>query len=172
MKSNYIYKGRVLNLKIDDIKLPNKKIVKHEIVEHQGSVAILAIDNDEVLLVKQYRSPFKSEVLEIPAGIIEFGEKSYEAGLRELQEETGAYTNKLVYLGEVYPSPGYTDEIVHLYFTDQVEIKKPNPDEDEFIKVERVKFSKVLQMIEEGKIVDAKTIIAILKYKLIKGGLR
>lgn len=172
IKSKYIFRGKVVNLRVDDVKLINDNLAIREVVEHIGGVGILAIKDEEVYLVKQYRYPYLEEVLEIPAGKLEKDEQPYDTALRELKEEVGIVTDKLVYYGEVYPSPGYTNEIIRLYFTSDFTISISKPDDDEILDVIKIPLCDVLDLIDKGNIKDAKTIIAILMYqrKVLKYG--
>jgi ADP-ribose pyrophosphatase len=167
IKVNYIYQGKILNLRRDDVELDNKTITSREFVEHQASVAVVAIQGDYVWMVKQFRYPYLLSVLEIPAGKLEIGETPEQAGLRELREETGIITNALTSLGCIYPSPGYTNEVIYLYLTNDFVLGDIQLDENEILSLEKVRLSKAYQMINDGTIKDAKTIIALLKYKLL-----
>lgn len=165
VNSNYIYQGRIINLRKDEVRLVNGKIVTREVVEHLGAVAILAIKDNHIYLVKQFRYPFEEELLEIIAGKLEINESPFDTAIRELIEEAGIIPDRLISLGKIYPSPGYGNEIIHLFFTDEFEITDNSPDEDEFLETHVLHINDVLRMIDEGKIVDAKTIAAIYKYQ-------
>src|SRR5690606_4980625 len=109
MKTEKIYEGKMLNLRIDTVELPDKKYSKREIVEHPGAVAIVPITEEgEVILVKQYRKAVEKELLEIPAGKLEIGEEPRETAIRELKEETGFSSAKIEYITEFYTSAGFT----------------------------------------------------------------
>ncbi|WP_034429000.1 NUDIX hydrolase, partial [Caldisalinibacter kiritimatiensis] len=115
MKSEKIYEGKILNLRIDTVELPDKKYTKREIVEHPRAVAIVPITaKGEIILVKQYRKPVEKELLEIPAGKLEVGEEPKTCAIRELKEETGVTANKLTYLFEFFTSPGFSNEKMYL----------------------------------------------------------
>jgi len=162
-----IYEGKVLSLSIYTVPV-NKRKVAREIVEHRGAAAILAIDKGKILLVKQYRFPH-GYVLEIPAGTLEKGEKPRKCAFRELKEETGHVAKKMIPLIKYYPSIGYNTELIHCFVA--MGIKKSGKlklDADEIISVVKVDFKKVLQMILSGKIVDSKTICAVLTYAMKK----
>lgn len=167
-KSEYIYKGKILTLRKDLVILPNKKEATREIIEHNGGVCVLAIKDDIVSLVKQYRHPYEKEILELPAGKLEMNEDPYEAGIRELEEEVGIKTKKLCSLGYSYPSPGYSNEIIYMFYTEEFEMTNLHLDEDEFLEPVKVNINDLYKMIENNELVDAKSIITILKYKLTK----
>lgn len=166
VKSELVYNGKVVKLYVDDVKCPNNNISKREIVKHNGGVCILAIVDNKVILEKQYRYAYDEVLFELPAGKLEANEDSYEAGLRELEEETGYKAERLIYFGQMYPTCGYSNEIIYLYVAEGLSQSKRHLDEDEFIDLEYVELSKVVEMINEGIIKDAKTICLISKYLL------
>lgn len=170
LSAKYIFKGRVINLRQDEALLPNGKTATREVIEHNGGVCVAALtDNDEVLMVRQFRYPYFEIVPEIPAGKRDSkDEDPLECGMRELKEETGATAEKFVFLGELYPTPGYCGEIIWMYAATGLTFGEQNPDEDEFLTVERVPLTKAVDMILNGEIKDAKTQAAILKLKLLK----
>lgn len=163
-KSNIIFKGRVIQVNHDEVILPNGEIGWREVVHHRGGVAVLAIHEDNILLVKQYRYPYHEVLYECPAGKLEENETPEVTGMRELQEETGAIATKLHSLGKMYPSPGYTDEVIHLFYTTDFSMTNASLDPDEFLQVEKVPFKEAFHWIQTGKIVDAKTIIMFYRY--------
>lgn len=159
-----IYKGSVVHLFCDDIELENGKSARREFIKHSGGVCVAAIDdNMNILLVSQFRYPYNEEILEIPAGKLEAGEEPYGAALRELEEETGFTTDKLISLGTMYPSPGYTDEVINIYYTDNLIKTSQKLDEDEFLSVYKMQFWDAYERVLDGRIKDAKTQIAIMK---------
>ena len=159
-----IYSGRIIHIKEDTVRLPNGETAGRELVLHNGGVAVIAIDKDKnIFMVRQYRKPYDEVVLEIPAGKLEKGENPYEAGQRELREETGYKANKCRFIGKCYPSPGYLNEIIHMYMAEDLEFVGQNLDEGEFLEVVKIPFCDALKMVMENKIADAKTQIAILK---------
>lgn len=170
LSSEYVYKGKFSNVRIDTVNLPNGKNVTREIIERPDAVCVVALTKeDEILLVKQYRCPFRKVLLEVPAGKIDENEKPDDAVARELKEETGAIGKNYKNLGNLYMTPGFCDEIIHLYLCDVKEIKKSQPDEDEFLEVIKMPLHQAVQMILNGEIVDAKTCTAIMKAYLILG---
>lgn len=166
IKTDKIYDGKILSLKVDTVELPNKKYSKREIIEHSAAVSIVAItDNDEILMVKQYRKAIEKEIYEVPAGLIEIGELPKEAALRELREETGYIASNIEYLSEFYTSPGFCTEKIHVFFASGLKLDEQDLDLDEFIELELVKFEDVLKMLGRCEINDAKTMASILYYK-------
>jgi len=162
-----IYEGKVLSLSIYTIPV-NKRRVTREVVEHRGAAAILAIDKGRILLVKQHRFPH-GYVLEIPAGTLEKGEEPRRCAFRELKEETGYEAKKMVPLIKYYPSIGYNTELIHCFVASGLKkSSKLKLDADEIISVVKIDFNKALRMILSGKIVDSKTICAVLTYAIKK----
>lgn len=165
MKSERIYEGRIINLRVDTVELPNKKYSKREIVEHPGAVGIIAITkDDEVILVKQYRKPIEDTLLEIPAGKLEPKEDPQECAIRELEEETGFATDNVEKISEFYTTPGFSNEVMHIYIAKDLKEGTVNLDDDENIQIIKLPIDEVLYKIKTGEIKDAKTIIAILTY--------
>ena len=165
-----IFDGRIIKVHVDKVELPNGSTSTREIVNHPGGVGILALDKENnVLIVTQYRYAYQQTLPEIPAGKLERGEDPYHAALRELKEETGASAEKLTSLGNVYPSPGFSDEIIRLYLARNLTWGEMHPDEDEFLLPERVPFPALAEKVLSGEITDAKTCIAVLKAKLLLG---
>ena len=170
LRKNTLYEGHIINLRRDDVELPNGKTALREIVEHRGGVCVLAFtDRDELLFVRQFRYAYHDLVLEIPAGKRDSADEDpRDCGIRELREETGATADKITYLGEVYPSPGYTEEIIHIFMAEGLHFGKDDLDDDEFLDVERIPFDTALGMVLSGEIKDAKTQIAILKAAVLR----
>lgn len=162
MKSETIYEGRILNLKVSTVELPNQKYSKREIVEKNKVVAIVPIKDDKIVLVKQYRIAVDKELLEIPAGIVEVGEEPREAALREMKEEIGYGSDDLEYLIDSLSSPGFTNEKTSYFLADNLYEEKLEADDDEFIEVVEMDIKEVIRMIEFGEINDSKTIIGVL----------
>jgi ADP-ribose pyrophosphatase len=163
MKTEKIYEGKILNLRIDTVELPDKKYSKREIVEHPGAVAILPLtDDNDVILVKQYRKAIEKEILEIPAGKLEIGEEPRETAIRELKEETGYTAKKMEYLLEFYTSPGFSNEKLYLFIATGLVEGEAEPDRDEYIEITKLKLDDLLNMISKGDILDCKTIVGAL----------
>ena len=164
VNKNYIYQGRILNLRRDDAVLPNGKPCVREVVEHAGGVTVAALtDDDELIFVRQFRYPYMKVLLELPAGKLEKGEDPLESGKRELLEETGCTAEEYISLGEFYPSCGYTDEVIYLYLAKGLKFGSQSLDEDEFLNVEKIPLEKAVKMVMSNEIKDGKTQAAILK---------
>lgn len=162
-----IFKGKVLSLSLYTFSL-NKRKVTREVIEHRGAAAILAIENGKVLLVKQHRFPH-GFVLEIPAGTLERNETPRHCAFRELKEETGHVAKKMIPLVKYYPSIGYNTEAIHCFLATGIrEVSNLKLDEDEIMSVVKIDFKKLVKMIFAGKIVDSKTICAVLTYAMKK----
>ena len=159
-----IFHGRIVDLRVDTVRLPNGHLTTREVINHPGGVAVVAIDeNDNVLTVKQYRYAFGTVLEEIPAGKLERGEDPAAAARRELAEETGAECETLTPLGEILASPGGFTEVLHLYLATGLTFGAQHPDEDEFIDFARVPFGALLDRCLSGGIRDGKTVAGILK---------
>ncbi len=161
---NTIYKGRIINLRKDDILLPNGKEGTRELVEHPGGVCVLALDEEENLyLVEQFRYPYGTVLLEIPAGKRDPGEEPLSTAKRELAEETGLQAEKYEDLGQMYPTPGYSNEVIYIYLATGLYQGESRPDEDEFLQMKKIPLAKAVEMVMDNTIKDAKTQIAVLK---------
>lgn len=164
VNKSYVFKGKIINVRVDDALLSDGSIKKREVVEHNGGVCVAAItDNDEVLMVKQFRYPYMEEIYELPAGKRDGNENPLDCGKRELKEETGASAMEYISLGELYPTPGYCGEIIWLFAAKGLTFGEKNLDEDEFLEAEKIPFKKALDMVLKGEIKDAKTQTVILK---------
>ena len=163
-----IYNGRVFDVKRHTVELVNGDTATREQVLHNGGVAVLAIDNEGmVFMVRQYRFGANTTTLEIPAGKLEKNEDPYDAGMRELREETGYKTDKLISLGKCLPTPAYCSEKIYLYLATNLEYCGQDLDDDEFLSVEKYPLDTLYKMVLNNEIKDSKTIIAILKAKAI-----
>ncbi|WFA09704.1 NUDIX hydrolase [Tissierella sp. Yu-01] len=166
MKCERIYEGKILNLRIDTVELPEKKYSKREIVEHPGGVGIVTItDDNSIILVKQYRKAVNKTLLEIPAGKLEVNEEPRETAIRELKEETGYDAKELKYLLEFYTSPGYCNEKIYLFLASDLVEGDQKLDEGEYCEIVKYSFDELLKMIDRGEIIDSKTIIGIFAAK-------
>ena len=164
-KQNLIYKGRILELYNDEVTLADGSESRREYVHHNGGSSVLAVDEEGyIYLVEQFRYPYREMLLEIPAGKVEAGESAYDCALRELKEEVGLTADSLIDLGLIYPSPGYTDEPLHIFLAAAFTVGENKPDEHELINVKKIKFEDALQMVQRNEIKDAKTVTAILRY--------
>ena len=164
IKKDTIYSGKIIEVNLQTVVLPNGRKSKREIVNHPGGVAILAYkDDDTIFMVEQFRKPIEKSILEIPAGKIEKNENVEACGRRELEEEIGYRAKKFEYLGKVVTSPGFCDECIYIFKARDLYKGRDNiGDEDEVINVKEVKLDKIKDMIKNGKIIDAKTICAFM----------
>lgn len=165
---NTIFRGKIINLRVDIAGLPNGKEAVREVVEHSGGVTVAALTDDmELIFVRQFRYPYMEEVLELPAGKLEKGENPLEAGKRELREEGGVIAGQYINLGEFYPTPGYTNEIIYLYGARDLVEAEQDLDDDEFLNVERIPLSKAVDMVLNNEIKDGKTQAAVMKLAML-----
>lgn len=165
--SKTVYTGPIFTMSQDEVMIKDKWYTR-DIIHHHGGVGVLAIRDHLILMVKQYRFAIEQETYEIPAGKLELGEDPYEAGLRELEEESGFTSDKLELVTAMYSTPGFCNEKIYIYWTDQLrEVENPLPmDEDEEIETCWIDIDEAMNMIEKGTLVDAKTIIAVQFAKL------
>lgn len=171
LKQDYLYRGKIVNLRVDNAELPDGTTALREVIEHPGGVCVAALtEKEELLFVEQFRYPYMETVLELPAGKLEHGEDPFEAGKRELLEETGAAAKNYRDLGKLYPTPGYCGEIIHMYLAENLTFSEQHLDEDEFLEVRRIPLEEAFQMVMRNEIRDSKTQVGILKtYQLVKG---
>lgn len=173
LDSTCLYQGRIIRLRKDTVELHNGRRAIREVVEHPGGVCVAALTRkQELLMVRQFRYPYREELLELPAGKIDPGEEPLVCGRRELREETGAAAGSYTSLGRLYPSPGYFNEIIYLYLAEGLTFGEQHPDEDEFLDLVRIPLKDAVKMVMENKITDAKTQTAVLKVWLMRGGER
>lgn len=166
IESKLVYDGKVIKLYLDKVKTPNGNEALREIVKHNGGVCLLALVDNKVILEKQYRYAYDKVLYELPAGKLEANEDSYEAGIRELEEETGYKAASLISYGCMYPTCGYSNEIIYLYKAEGLTKTKRHLDQDENIDLEYVDLETVKKMILNNEIVDAKSICLLSKYFL------
>ena len=168
-----LFKGKIIEVYLDDVALPMGGTAKRELVFHHGGVGIIPITKkNKIIMVKQFRKPLEKVVLEIPAGKIDPGEGQHpeKTALRELEEETGYHTEKLTYINEMYLSPGFSNEKLYIYAaTDLVKVENPRPqDEDEVLELYELTLEEAKQAIQDGSICDAKTIFAVNYWELLQ----
>lgn len=163
IKSEVVFEGNLLTVRRDTVELPNGKHATRELIQHPGAVAVVPIRNDgKILLVRQFRYPVDQLTLEIPAGKLDSGEAPEACAKRELEEETGYKAKKLRLLSSILTTPGFTNEVIHLYLAEDLVLAEQCPDEDEFIDVEVFTKEEIKKMIENGTICDAKSLLGLL----------
>lgn len=161
LKSEKIYQGKILSLRVDTIEMPNKKYSKREIVEHKPAVVIMGIKGTKMLMVKQYRKAVNKTLLEVPAGLVEVTETPIQAASRELEEETGYLCKSPKYIMEFYTSPGYSDEKIDLFLAEDLVKTEQHLDDGEFLEVEEIEIEELRKKVIYGEVQNASSIIAI-----------
>lgn len=169
-KSRIRYDGSMLRLRTGEVELPGGRRAEREVVEHAGSVAVVAVHDGEVLLVRQYRIAIGRELLELPAGKLEPGETPATSARRELEEETGFTSDTLQPLAQFYTSAGFTDEKLTIFFANDLRPVDTTPEWDEQIEVVRLPVAAVRQKLLDGEFEDAKTLVG-LQAALLRGWL-
>lgn len=168
IKSDTIYDGKILKLRVDTVELENKKYSKREIVDHQKGVGIIAFDDEcKLWMVKQYRKAIDKVTLEIPAGLVESNELPIETAKRELQEEIGYFPENISYLFDMHASPGFTNDKLSFFIASDLVKSELEQDEDENVMALSYSIDDLYNMIENGELTDAKSIIAVLYAKKI-----
>lgn len=172
VESKTIFEGKIVKLTLDQARLPDGSLASREVVYHPGGVAVLALDeNNMVTLVRQYRYPIRQELVELPAGKLDHGseENILLGAKRELSEETGLEAAEWTYLGYTLASPGFCDEALHMYLARGLTRAARHPDADEFLDVLTVPFDQLVAQVMSGEITDAKTVSTTLKVKVLLG---
>ncbi len=165
LSSTYIYRGRVIKLRKYRVNLPDGGEATREIVEHPGSVVILALTNEkEIVMIKQFRKPAEEVLWELPAGTVEPGENLENCARRELEEETSYYPQKIKKVMTFFSTPGFCNERLTLFLAEDLEKRNKNEEADEFIQVRLIDLTEAFNMIKKNIIKDAKTIIGILYF--------
>ena len=168
LSSDRVYDGKIVKVDLDVVAAPDGSEMKLEIVRHPGAAAIVPLLSDpdaadpSILLIRQYRYATNGYIWEIPAGVLEPGEDPVHCAHRELLEEVGATAQKMEHLTTIYTTPGFTDEQIHLFLASGISVGETQHEIDEFIEVEALPVSKILEMIKDGEIVDSKSISALL----------
>jgi ADP-ribose pyrophosphatase len=162
LSTKVLYNGKIIDLVLEEVELPNGNQSQREVVKHPGAVAILAVTpENKIVLVRQYRKPLNRSIIEIPAGKLEKGETPESCARRELEEETGYRSDQLVHLQSFYTSPGFADELIHVYFSDSLTEGTVQLDEDEFVDLMEVSLDEAIELVKTNEIYDAKTVYAI-----------
>lgn len=165
ISSERIYEGKIISLKVDEVSLPNGHTSKRELIEHPGAVAILAITpENKIILVEQYRKALERSIIEVPAGKLEKGESPEITALRELEEETGYTADSLKLIQSFSTSPGFADEVIHLFLAEGLKKSESGAvlDDDEFVELMEVTIEEAEKMMEDNRIFDAKTAFSVL----------
>lgn len=169
LESKRVYEGRIINLRLDSVSLENGNTAMREVVEHPGAVGIVALkENGDIVMVKQYRKAVEQVLLELPAGKLEQGENPLDCAARELTEETGYTAGDLRYLVSFYTSPGFSNEIMHMFLATNLKEGKNDPDDDEMVETVEISRDRAMDMILKGEIKDGKTIAGILLLGILK----
>lgn len=166
ISTEQIFEGKMITLQVDTVAMPDGRSATREIVKHPGAAAVMALLDGKLLVVEQFRKPLEKFQIEIPAGKLDAGEDPLEAAARELEEETGYKADSLKLVSAFFTSPGFADEKLYLYFADQVTQGTQHTDEDEYLQVEAITLEQAEAFIAEGRISDAKTVLAVYAWKL------
>ena len=162
LDSREIYSGRIIKVRIDTVSLPNGQQSTREVVEHAGAVAVVALDDDNnVILVRQYRKPVEQILMEIPAGTMGVAEDPLECAQRELREETGYNADHWEKILSYFSAPGFTNERLHLYLATGLRAGKTDTDDDEFVETVHIPLQEAYRLIFAGQIADGKSIIGL-----------
>ncbi len=171
VSEEHIYKGKIISMDLVTVTLPDGRQATRDIVRHPGASVVVPLnEKGEVYMVRQYRKPLDAETLEIPAGKLDPGEDPYACAERELKEETGLRAKEIKHLVDIHSTPGFSNEVLHLYSATGLSEGESCADEDEFISTERYPVADLINMILNGKITDAKSIIGILLADKILSG--
>ena len=165
-----IYRGRIIQLDLERVQLPGGTVHELEIIRHPGASCIVPfVSEDEVLLLRQYRHAAGGFLYELPAGTLEEGEDPDDCAVRELEEETGFKTGRLEKLGSIRTTPGFSDELIHLYVAHELAPGTQATEDCEILSVERFGLDEALEMIRDGRLIDAKSICGLSLAKLRRG---
>ncbi len=164
ISSTPIYNGKILNVRKDTIRLPDGTTALREVVEHNGGACVIALTpQDQLLMVRQFRYGAGKALWELPAGKLEAGEDPALCAARELEEETGYRAEKILPFGILHPTPAYCQEVIYIYKAENLTQTNQHLDEGEFLEIAAIPFEQAVDMVRQGEITDAKTVIAILK---------
>ena len=169
ISSTQIFSGKLIDLYLDNVRLPNGKQSTREWLNHPGAVCLVPIlNNGDILLIRQFRYGPREEFIEIPAGKLNKNEEPLKCGLRELEEETGYKSNKLTFLTNIHPAIGFSNEKMWMYLAEELELSEKKLDDDEFLELLPTPLNVALEWVFSGKITDVKTIIGIMWMKELK----
>ena len=170
ISSKTVFKGRFLDVRSDEVTLPNGKTSIREWIKHPGAVCIIPrLPDNKIALIKQYRYPVQQEMIELPAGKLDQNESPENCAARELEEEIGYRASKLTFITNIHPAIGFADEIMGLYLAEDLQKTASNRDIDEFIELMPIHLHKAVKMVWNGAITDVKTIIGILWAERLSG---
>jgi len=161
IESKKVYDGRIIAVRVGDVRMDDGTVAFREVIEHPGGVAVVPVLGDSVILVRQYRVAIGKEILELPAGKLEGVEDPEERGRRELEEEAGYRAGRMVHAGNIYASVGYTSELIRLYLALDLEETQQDPEADECIEIVRMPIAQIEALIERNELQDAKTIVGL-----------
>lgn len=169
LSSEIVFKGEIMNVRVDEIRLRDGRKSTREIIEHGNAVVVVPVDREgNILLVRQYRRGAGKDLLEIPAGCVEPGENPLETVKREMQEEIGYLPDKITSMGGFYASPGYNTEYLYLYLATELVEAKLHAEDTDSIEVVPVPIKSITDYIKSGKICDAKSVAGILYYMFMR----
>lgn len=162
MENKTVFKGRLINLVVRRVRLPNGYVARLETIKHPGAALIVPLlGKDKIILLKQYRPVIDSYIYELPAGTLDKGERPLECAKREIIEETGFSAKKFTYLGKIFPVPGYSTECIYIYKAGGLHKEIHRKEADEVIESHIVTRQKIRKLFKSGRIIDAKTIAAL-----------
>ena len=168
VSSKRLYSGRIVNLDLDSVRYPDDSIGQLEMLRHPGAAAVVPFldppgsADPRSVLIRQFRHAADGYIWEVPAGRLDGGESPESCAERELEEETGMRARRLERLTTIYTTPGFTDERIHLFLADGLEPGAEHREADEFMELHTLRWSRVLEMIDRGEIVDGKTLVSLL----------
>jgi len=172
VETKTVFKGKIVNIRQDVARLQNGNLSNREVVEHPGGVGIIPLTSDnKIIMVRQYRYCMEEEIIEIPAGKLEYGEDPFECAKRELSEETGCTAGKYVDFGKIYPSPGFCRETLYLYLALDLERGEMHLDDNELLSIEEIDIDELIDMINANELYDAKSVVGVLRAKMYLDGL-
>jgi ADP-ribose pyrophosphatase len=164
--SQTVFQGRVFDVRVDQVRLPDGRQIRVDIIEHRGAVTIIPVDsNGLVWFIRQYRHSIGEELVEFPAGVMEENESPDEAAQRELREEIGMAANSLKLIGEFFLAPGYSTEYMYVFLAEDLHPAPLTQDEGEMIEIEKVPVDKALDLAKQGKVRDAKSLASLFFWK-------